>query len=702
MAETLKRAQPFGLNDIDLRLPGEGEVFFERGAVDNPNAFALFQRQGRGFKRLGFGDSATRDEQIANLRKQGIDVNIRPGGGASIQGKALQGFNLSDIRRAGRDFFDIDPRGNLGIQNVQDSSAFDLTNFAPQPDVDLGRTGDALAAQATGTPFNVNQAMVSPTGAAGQAEQPQQQLQQPPQDQQALGQQPQQPEQPGAPVQAEQQPGLGLTPQQAIAAQGFQGPSVVDMLNTIGMDSSFQNRAQLAQRLGIQDYRGTAEQNTRMIQAIKQSSSGGGGFAQVPQTSQTLSTEIEAANEQQAAQEQAQRQLNEFGLAGAKPDVTDSPQSYFENTYKDLITSLGIPTIEENYSNLSKEYTEEVASVNDNPFLSEAQRSRQIVKLQDKFENRLMLQKDILDQAREEAKFIANNAMNAYYTERQFQADEAERLAQRAERQAKLLMEFEQPQQRDTITKRVTRGGREIEALFDKSTGEFIAELGEAPAGGAAGAGGGQFGFLTPVQGFDRELKIADTFRRVSGEAADAKRQLGQMEAGLAQAKASGDKESINAASQAVLVTFQKILDPTSVVRESEYARSGSGAALIDRMRGAITQLERGGAGLPLDSLEEFVDLGREFYKGYESTLAANAQIAVNQAQNLQGLTGGQFGNVQNILPGDILELIGQDAPIDDGLSDEDAYLQYQALISGGPSLVEEETFSPRLAFDGK
>lgn len=79
--------------------------------------------------------------------------------------------------------------------------------------------------------------------------------------------------------------------------------------------------------------------------------------------------------------------------------------------------------------------------------------------------------------------------------------------------------------------------------------------------------------------------------------------------------------ESINAVSQGVLVTFQKILDPTSVVRETEYARSPDGAALLERLQGKYDQLAQGGAGLTVEGLTEFVDLSNEFAKGYNSSL---------------------------------------------------------------------------------
>lgn len=80
------------------------------------------------------------------------------------------------------------------------------------------------------------------------------------------------------------------------------------------------------------------------------------------------------------------------------------------------------------------------------------------------------------------------------------------------------------------------------------------------------------------------------------------------MNAGLEAAK-RGD---MNAGSQAVLVTFQKFLDPTSVVRESEYARSSQGLSVAQRARGYMTRLMEGGAGMTLDELQTFANLARE------------------------------------------------------------------------------------------
>ncbi|WP_437183302.1 N-acetylmuramoyl-L-alanine amidase [Shouchella miscanthi] len=52
--------------------------------------------------------------------------------------------------------------------------------------------------------------------------------------------------------------------------------SIVTYLNSIGVDSSFENRARLASQNGIQNYTGTAEQNTRLLSLLRngQESSG--------------------------------------------------------------------------------------------------------------------------------------------------------------------------------------------------------------------------------------------------------------------------------------------------------------------------------------------------------------------------------------------------------------------------------------------
>jgi hypothetical protein len=185
-------------------------------------------------------------------------------------------------------------------------------------------------------------------------------------------------------------------------------------------------------------------------------------------------------------------------------------------------------------------------------------------------------------------------------------------------------------------------------------------------------------GALTPTQLFDRELKLAKDFEGYAKDTREANRQIRIIRQSFEEAKEKMRKgESINAASQGVLVSFQKLLDPTSVVRESEYARSPQGLSLIDRIEGLYTKLKQGGAGLTPQALKQFVDLGEKFLKGYQNDQLNFARRTKAQAESIGA-------DLTRVLTPDVIRLL-EDLPqnIDDesNLSDEEAYQLYLKAI---------------------
>ena len=84
--------------------------------------------------------------------------------------------------------------------------------------------------------------------------------------------------------------------------------------------------------------------------------------------------------------------------------------------------------------------------------------------------------------------------------------------------------------------------------------------------------------------------------------------QSDRMNIGLEMAQA-GD---MLAGSQAILISFNKLLDPTSVVRESEYARSATGQSALETLRGYADKLSKGGAGVTLKELESYKRFGEK------------------------------------------------------------------------------------------
>ena len=84
-----------------------------------------------------------------------------------------------------------------------------------------------------------------------------------------------------------------------------------------------------------------------------------------------------------------------------------------------------------------------------------------------------------------------------------------------------------------------------------------------------------------------------------------------QMRSALEQALSRNDDKSKVAADQAIITLYNKILDPTSVVREGEYARSVEGQSAINYTTGIYERLKQGGSGLTDSDRQEMVDTAR-------------------------------------------------------------------------------------------
>jgi hypothetical protein len=71
------------------------------------------------------------------------------------------------------------------------------------------------------------------------------------------------------------------------------------------------------------------------------------------------------------------------------------------------------------------------------------------------------------------------------------------------------------------------------------------------------------------------------------------------------------------AADQALITAFNKMLDPNSVVREGEFARSTQGQSVINRLKGKAEQFEQGGIGLTDGDREAIVSTTERLYEDY-------------------------------------------------------------------------------------
>ena len=74
-----------------------------------------------------------------------------------------------------------------------------------------------------------------------------------------------------------------------------------------------------------------------------------------------------------------------------------------------------------------------------------------------------------------------------------------------------------------------------------------------------------------------------------------------------------------------MVTTLNKILDPTSVVRESEFARTAAGQSLLARIEGYANKMTKGGGGLTDVEREDLYNAMMEMYRANEDE--ANAYI---------------------------------------------------------------------------
>ncbi len=110
----------------------------------------------------------------------------------------------------------------------------------------------------------------------------------------------------------------------------------------------------------------------------------------------------------------------------------------------------------------------------------------------------------------------------------------------------------------------------------------------------------------------------------------------------------SGDAPSNLATDQTLVNTLNKIMDPQSVVRESEFERTGQGIALRNKLDGWMNKIKKGGVGLRDEDRQELVDQAQVMMESHKKYAQSEAQRmgAIAKSGNIdpQLVTGIEFG----------------------------------------------------------
>ena len=104
---------------------------------------------------------------------------------------------------------------------------------------------------------------------------------------------------------------------------------------------------------------------------------------------------------------------------------------------------------------------------------------------------------------------------------------------------------------------------------------------------------------------------------------------------------------------QALINLFNKITDPTSVVRESEFQRTPDNIALMERVKGFLPKLTRGGVGLTDSERQALVDAAEILYLAKKEGFDRVVGGYENSVSDYSGL-GIDFNRIKGtILSGD-------------------------------------------------
>lgn len=286
-----------------------------------------------------------------------------------------------------------------------------------------------------------------------------------------------------------------------------------------------------------------------------------------------------------------------FGL----PPATDMQSSFFTDPIgtikgitQQIFQTMGmgeannlITQISDELEDLENDRDQEIRDINDNPWLTEGVRVRQIQKAEqrwgDQIDNRvnkLRLLESVRDDARQQAQFALGTAISIYDTERRFQQDQVQMYYDQAQREFDNSIKLAQFQMDKEAASRPDKGTSDMqEYLFAVENGQFsgsfidwkstVAASTRAPSSGGSGlVGPGEqlySGLSSPT---------ATAVRSMVGKFGSEPlvQNFATIQEGYNFSQSISTKTQNPADDQALIYALAKALDPGSVVREGEYA----------------------------------------------------------------------------------------------------------------------------------
>lgn len=116
------------------------------------------------------------------------------------------------------------------------------------------------------------------------------------------------------------------------------------------------------------------------------------------------------------------------------------------------------------------------------------------------------------------------------------------------------------------------------------------------------------------------------------------------------EAKKAGENQTTkSAADQVLIVAFNKMIDPNSVVREGEFARTTQGQSIINRLKGSVDKALSGGTGLSDNDRDAIKSATETLYKDY-------LKLNENKINEYRGLSGSYGIDPNNVVKDETLD----------------------------------------------
>lgn len=347
-------------------------------------------------------------------------------------------------------------------------------------------------------------------------------------------------------------------------------PSLVDYLNSIGMDSSKQARAKLAEQNGIQNYAYTADQNTQLLKALrgKQPTMGSSSLSAGVSSGLSggaISTDT-STPEGQSASNDLQSKIAQIEKAYGLSAKSNTPQGVID-VYKKFLDSQGTSSIKAEFdkalkahTDLQNELDDKIADINDNPWLTEGVRVNQINKLKERYATKLdaltneqTLYESMYEKGVQQAQFLTGELMTAQYHDQTMQIDAVNKAIEIAQKEYEAEAKLKEPATTDIAEYQY--------AKKQGYTGSFT-DYQKEQANLKSGVGG-----LTPYQTQQTINQITSQF-----DNEPVVRNYNVVAEGYNFAQTLANKTNPTSADdQGLIYAFAKAMDPNSAVREGEY-----------------------------------------------------------------------------------------------------------------------------------